>query len=126
TQDDAGTYTVRVTGECGEVTSGGSLVIVGPNSVESYAGMAGIILEQTIPNPFSSEAIVKFSLPASTNTVIYIRDIFGRTLQTLNLGRMEAGNHSTTIQAMDMPAGTYYYTLQTDNANITRRFLIVR
>jgi hypothetical protein len=125
-QDDAGTYTVIVTGFCGSDTSAGAVVVVGPNSVEGYIGAAGLQLEQTVPHPFADEASVAFSLPAHTRAVLVIRDVLGQTVQTINLGMRDAGTYTTTINASDIPAGTYYYTLQTDNANITRRFLIVR
>ncbi|MES2765104.1 MAG: immunoglobulin domain-containing protein [Bacteroidota bacterium] len=126
TQADAGEYTVRVTGDCGEVTSGTSTVVISPNSVEGYAGAPGLKLEQNIPNPFSDETSVSFTIPSFSNVTLVVRDVLGRTLQTINLGQLAPGSHTSSINAANIPVGTYYYTLQTDNANITRRFLIVR
>jgi hypothetical protein len=41
-------------------------------------------------------------------------------------GMMEAGMHEYPVQMNNMPAGVYYYTLQTSDMSITKSMTIIK
>lgn len=70
-------------------------------------------LQQNAPNPFSSNTIIKYFVPASVSTAqIIITDNKGATIKTINL--TQKGNGQVTLSAVSLAAGNYFYSLIVD------------
>lgn len=82
-------------------------------------------VSQNYPNPVQSTSIFSYSLPNNSNVNIEIFDITGRLLVSENAQR-NAGTHSYTIDAENLPNGTYYYTLTAGEYKTTRKFVVVK
>ena len=81
-------------------------------------------LEQNIPNPFSKNTTIKYSLPIDfTNALIVITDKNGKIYKRINI----SGNYkgSVNIDLGTLPTGTYHYTLYTDGKMITSKQMIL-
>jgi hypothetical protein len=50
----------------------------------------------------------------------------GQKVMTLDNGFKPAGPHTVTFNTVELPAGTYYYTLKHNGGSITRMMTIVR
>jgi hypothetical protein len=124
--EDAGIYTLRVASRCGSDSIKVAEVVIDPSSIESYTESSGLQLFQNNPNPFSNETSFSFTIPQMSPVSIIIRDVFGRVLKTIDLGVRDAGNYSEVIKAENWAERTYFYTLQTNTAQLTRSFIIIR
>jgi hypothetical protein len=82
-------------------------------------------LFQNSPNPFTERTIIKYFIPenASNASIIIIYDLNGHQLKKVD--RLEKGNGEITLNASELPAGTYYYTLIVENTEIDTKKLII-
>ena len=83
------------------------------------------LLEQNYPNPFSGETVIGYTLQHEGKVCIEIRDISGRLVGQVDEGRQPAGMHSARLNAAGLQSGTYFYTLKTDGAVITRKLAVL-
>lgn len=86
----------------------------------------GLILGQNQPNPFSESTSIHFALPNAGQTKLYVTDVLGREVMTLVDDRLESGTHSYEINGKTLNAGIYYYTLEFDGHEITRKMVLTR
>ena len=80
-------------------------------------------LEQNSPNPFNSSTEIKFYVPEnSTVAGIHIYDMTGKELLRLDAPR---GNSSVTLDARQLNAGMYLYSLIIDGREIDTKRMIL-
>lgn len=81
-------------------------------------------LYQNAPNPWSSETVIRYSLPQEVaNASIYIYDLQGAELKSIPAqGR---GESQITITARDLKAGMYIYALVADGQLIDSKQMIL-
>jgi len=86
----------------------------------------GARLEQNTPNPFTGITAVAYYIPESTRSAqLIISDLSGREIETLEIDAM--GNGTVQIDATQLAAGNYIYTLVADMAVVgTRMFSVSR
>jgi len=77
------------------------------------------------PNPFTTNARISYTLPASGNISIKLFDASGRVIETINNGYLVQGTYSANLSANTLVKGIYFlrFETQTYNNNIK---LIVR
>lgn len=83
-------------------------------------------LEQNYPNPFNPTTSIRFDLPNATNVRLIVTDVLGRVVSTLVNGQMSAGRHNVLFNAESLASGTYFYTLFTDDAKISKKMLLMK
>jgi hypothetical protein len=83
-------------------------------------------LQCNYPNPFNSSTIITFELPKSTGVRLTVYDILGREVTALLNERKEAGIHTVRFDASDLSSGVYFYRLQAEGFDESRKFLLVR
>ena len=86
----------------------------------------GTKLYQNQPNPFTHETEFSFYLPEKTQVEFTVLNLLGEKVETLINEEMDAGKHSLNYQTKNLPAGSYYYKLETSNFNDTRRMMIIK
>jgi hypothetical protein len=85
------------------------------------------VLEQNYPNPFNPGTRISWHSPISSWLTIKLYDVMGREVETIVNGYYEAGSHSTMyIVNSTLPSGVYFYRLQADNINLTRKMVLLR
>ena len=91
---------------------------------EILASMTAARLYQNAPNPWSSETVIRYSLPQEVRqAVIYIYDMQGAQLKSIPAqGR---GESQVTLTAHDLKAGMYLYALVADGALIDSKQMIL-
>ncbi|MDP4229120.1 MAG: T9SS type A sorting domain-containing protein, partial [Bacteroidota bacterium] len=68
----------------------------------------------SIPNPFTKETTLGFTLNRTTYTTIEIYDELGRLIWGDGIGlSLEAGTHSITVDGKSLPHGTLYARIST-------------
>ena len=94
----------------------------GNNELE--ASLTDAKLYQNTPNPWSSETVIRYSLPQSVaKAEVYIYDLQGKQLKCIPAqGR---GESQVTITARDLDAGMYVYALVADGTLVNSKKMIL-
>ena len=95
-------------------------------NVDELNSINGITLSQNYPNPFSNTAIINYELQNNTSVVFDIYNITGEKIMTIEEGEKTAGKHNVTLNAENLAAGAYYFTLTTNNIKLTKKMLIIK
>ena len=95
------------------------------NIIDGIPTTGGInSLEQNYPNPFNRLTEIDYNLSSASEVDLVVCDVTGRTVKHINEGYKPAGKHKISINAEDLTAGVYYYTLKTKNFSDTKKMLI--
>jgi hypothetical protein len=93
---------------------------------EDITGEAFIELSN-YPNPVSKETTIKFSLLRSSFVRLILKDISGKVVDVIIDGEQhEAGNHELQYDVSNLSPGIYYYMLESNDANQTKRLVVIR
>jgi hypothetical protein len=84
------------------------------------------ILEQNIPNPFTSSTIINYTLSQKfSHAQIVITDKTGKTLKQITLSGK--GRGSVTVDASTLSSGAYQYSLYVDSKLVkTKQMVLVK
>jgi len=81
-------------------------------------------LFQNVPNPFSTNTEIRFEIPEnSVSAKLLIHDMQGAEIKSHIITTKGAGN--ITIQAHELPAGMYMYTLLVNNTIVDTKKMIL-
>lgn len=88
-------------------------------------------LAQNYPNPFNPTTTISFSLPQPGHANLTVYNILGQVTTVLTDQWYPAGTHNVTWNGTDtdgrsVGSGVYLYRLQTDEANLTRKMLLLK
>lgn len=83
-------------------------------------------LEQNYPNPFNPSTLLTFSLPQTVHVRLAVFDALGRTVMVLVDDQLPAGVHNVSFVAEDLPAGVYFYSLESDRYRASRSMILLK
>ncbi|MCX6601079.1 MAG: T9SS type A sorting domain-containing protein [bacterium] len=83
-------------------------------------------LKQNYPNPFNPTTVIAFDLAREGRSTLEVFDLLGRRVMTLVDGVLAAGEHRVTLDAADLPSGTYIYRLQSADVTQSRKMLLLK
>ncbi len=88
-------------------------------------------LEQNFPNPFNPTTTVEYSTEKSGNIDLVVIDLLGRKIKILATGRQAAGSHTAQWDGTDrngrpVPGGVYICRLESEEAVLSRKLLLIR
>jgi len=121
-----------------EATNDPQLVIQMPSGASTAAkrgadetALASVIpaefmLEQNYPNPFNPSTQIRFGLPRASHITIKVYTINGQEVRTLVDRDFDAGTHTVTFQAQNLPSGTYFYVMQAGTVRQVRQLMLVK
>ena len=89
-----------------------SLIITG---IEDPAALEVAVLNQNMPNPFTSSSHITYSLKEKTDVLMEVRDINGKTISTLVNESLAKGNYTADWTPEYSKPGIYYLVLHTGN-----------
>ncbi len=105
-----------------EITPGATnLNTMSIDEIEDYVSVS-----QNYPNPFSAVTNIQFTLERPDQVSIKVFDVRGTLITVLADENYTQGVHTIQWDASAMPAGYYFYTLQTNTGVITKKALIIR
>lgn len=116
----------------GSASGNGSVVINDANIktvVVAYkqsagANAAGFALEPNYPNPFSDVTTIGYAVPAETFVTITLTNALGQNVRSLVNGTVAAGSYKIQLDAKNLAAGTYYYTMRAGSFVRTEKLTI--
>ncbi|MDZ7317409.1 MAG: T9SS type A sorting domain-containing protein, partial [candidate division KSB1 bacterium] len=83
-------------------------------------------LKQNYPNPFNPSTTIEFALPKDGKVKLVVYDVLGRQVASLIDAKLEAGIHSVSFNAADLPSGVYFYRLQTNEKTLTQKMMLIK
>ncbi|MDX5431088.1 MAG: T9SS type A sorting domain-containing protein [Bacteroidota bacterium] len=83
---------------------------------------------QVYPNPSMGSELVNiaFTTNENTNVTIELFDLLGNKVQTVMNGNVEAGQQVANVNAADLSAGVYVYSIKAGEQTITGKLSIVK
>ena len=81
-------------------------------------------LTSIYPNPATTRAFLSFSIEAPGYYQIEISNITGTKVKTINLGNIQRGSFSESIDVKDLQSGVYVITLISENYATSKRLVI--
>lgn len=92
--------------------------------LENISSSIGAI--QLYPNPVCQEATIKINLSESASVIINVYDMTGKTVETIDAGRMTEGDNAVKINTSALPAGIYFTSVKTDNGSKTLKMVVIK
>ena len=86
----------------------------------------GYKLFQNYPNPFNPTTTINFDIKTRSFVSIVVFDVLGREIDLLVNVNLKAGSYEYTFDANNLPSGTYFYRLQTENFIETRKMVLIK
>ncbi|NNE43784.1 MAG: T9SS type A sorting domain-containing protein, partial [Gemmatimonadetes bacterium] len=89
-------------------------------------------LHQNAPNPIAGPATrIQFAVPRATDASLRVFDVSGRLVATLLDGKVDAGVHTVNWNGRNannraVSSGVYFYRLQADGKEATRKMVILK
>ena len=77
------------------------------------------------PNPFNGNTTIEFKVKSGW-VKISLFDVIGSELKVITNRKFPEGTHQITMEGNDIPAGNYFYRIQTDYGQKTKRLVKVR
>ena len=92
---------------------------------------SGYDLSQNYPNPFNPETTIAFDLPKSGRATLEIFNVLGELVATPVDQILAAGRHNVTFSGAsasggELPSGVYFYRLQADQFESTRKMVMMK
>ncbi|NUQ23104.1 MAG: HYR domain-containing protein [Saprospiraceae bacterium] len=86
----------------------------------------GFELLAAYPNPFRHTTTIGYYLPVSIQVRLAVYDLLGREMAVLVNEQMPQGSHTIDFELGNLPAGTYYYTMQAGDYRATRKLVCIK
>ena len=93
---------------------------------EDGAQAGAFALAGTYPNPFRSEATVRFELGAAGPATVKVYDVMGREVATLVDAELPAQRHSVTLDGSALAGGVYFVRLVAGDRTFTQKVVLVK
>ena len=81
---------------------------------------------QNYPNPFNPVTTIKYGLPKTQNITLEIYNILGQKVLTLFDGLQNAGYHSVTLDASQLPSGVYVYSIWSEEGAESKLLTLIK
>jgi PKD repeat protein len=92
---------------------------LGVNEVNASIG-------STYPNPFSTSAVISYTLMNDADVQLTVCDVTGRTVAGLVNENQSAGAHQTTWTPNDLPSGIYWVKMTAGDNTVTKKLVLIK
>jgi len=116
-----GTYVYRLK----QIDFNGSFSYSNEIEVE-VLGPKDFALYQNYPNPFNPSTTIKFALPVKTNLSLGVYNMLGEKVAELVSREMEEGYHEVIFNASELSSGIYFYKIESEKFNSTKKMILIK
>ena len=89
-------------------------------------GLHSPALFPNAPNPFTHQTALRYRIASPGEAQLAVYDMLGRNVSTLRQGFHEPGLYEVEFTPDDLPAGIYFFRLETNQELLTRSMILVR
>ena len=86
----------------------------------------GLALYNSVPNPARNFTEISFYLNKEMDLTLRLFNVIGEEIKLIADGIKSAGYHSAQVDVNQLAPGSYFYQLQTDDAQITKRLEVIK
>jgi PKD repeat protein len=86
----------------------------------------GFALQQNYPNPFNPATVINYQISKAGFVSIKIFDVLGNEVGTLVNNEMQPGNYQVNFRASGLSSGIYFYRLEAEGINISRKMILMK
>ena len=86
----------------------------------------GIALYNSVPNPASNITEISFYLNKEMDLTLRLFNVIGEEINIITAGIKPAGYHKAQVDVYQLAPGSYFYQLQVDDAQITKRLEVIK
>ncbi|MBS1765385.1 MAG: T9SS type A sorting domain-containing protein [Bacteroidetes bacterium] len=114
---------------CGQVDDAAFTEAIDPLNVTLLTTVTGInnknnaVVGAAYPNPTSDVINIPVNFVTSSNVFVTVSNIVGQNVANFNFGQL-SGLQTLKLDVSSIAAGTYLYTINTNDAKITRMFVV--
>jgi hypothetical protein len=83
-------------------------------------------LYQNYPNPFNATTQIRFDVPQESQVKVTLFNVMGQGVATVVNGRYEAGRHSVSYDATDLPTGMYLIKFEAGSYTSMKKMLLLK
>ena len=83
-------------------------------------------LNQNYPNPFNPITNIEYSIPVSSRISLNVYNSYGQIVAILFEGYQKAGTHVAEFNASGLTSGVYIYRLESGNAYLAKKFILMK
>ena len=94
-------------------------------SVTNYEGEGGIVLGQNEPNPAVTVTRIPYSVPEPGRVTLGVENALGQLVYT-DVQEAESGDNHFLLNANELPAGVYFYSIRYNDTVLTRKMVVKR
>jgi len=93
------------------------------NPILSVAEQTEIAQAVVLPNPTTANATLRFDLQNTSDVVVVVTDVAGKTMQTNSFNQLTAGAQEITLGAEQWAAGIYTVNITSNGHSVTKKFV---
>ena len=94
--------------------------------LQAYLAPSEFALSSSYPNPFNPSTSMDLSLNESGYVSVKVYNVMGQVVSTLVDGNMDAGYHTLTWNADNMPSGMYLVRVQSGSNVETQKLMLLK
>ena len=92
---------------------------------QPYQQAAKIIRAINYPNPFNSQTVIEFSIPADSRVSINMYDVTGKPVSEIINKEMNTGQHKINFDSKSISSDVYFYTINAAGFSKTMKMIVV-
>lgn len=85
----------------------------------------GVKLGQNSPNPFNTFSTINYELASKSEVALSVYDVTGKKVAEQTEGTQSAGAHTIKVNASNLSAGVYYYSLKVGENNSSAKKMVI-
>jgi predicted outer membrane repeat protein len=83
-------------------------------------------LSQNYPNPFNPNTKIEYQIPELSLVTLRIYDTLGNEVMTLVNEEQSGGNYKVEFDSSNLPSGIYFYRLEANGFDHTKKMILLR
>jgi subtilisin family serine protease len=83
-------------------------------------------LHQNFPNPFNPTTTIPFTIGATEHVRVEIFSVAGHRIKSIDMGVLNPGKHSVSIDLSTMASGLYLYQVRTPSFRQTKKMTLIK
>ncbi len=87
--------------------------------------ISGLELYQNQPNPFTESTTIAFWMPETENASLSVFDASGKVIKVVD-ETFDQGYNEWMFKEKDLPGGVLYYRLETSDASLTKKMVMLK
>ncbi|MFV1883946.1 MAG: T9SS type A sorting domain-containing protein [Balneola sp.] len=96
------------------------------NENKAISGPKSFILYQNYPNPFNPSSTFSFELNEPNIAQVSVYNVFGQLVYSKNLGKLNSGVHTETINLSNYSSGMYLLKVSAGNQSQTIKMTLIK